>query len=152
MMSAPMVEVHGLSFGAADRGLPLPGPLLDCMERLFGADFGDVRVHLSQLPRSLGRRVIVHGSDLYVDPDSYAPEGAEGWRLIGHGLAHVLHSLRGWPLAPEGVGVRVLDDPLLELEAEQMAELAWRAFHAGLPATPPAVPRQGPQRWDLLIC
>ncbi|HRD84875.1 MAG TPA: DUF4157 domain-containing protein, partial [Rubrivivax sp.] len=137
MMSATMVDVHGLSFGAADRGLPLPGPLLDCMERLFGADFGDVRVHLSQLPRSLGRRVIVHGSDLYVDPDSYAPEGAEGWRLIGHGLAHVLHSLRGWPLAPEGVGVRVLDDPLLELEAEQMAELAWRAFHAGLPATPP---------------
>lgn len=144
------VDVNGLSFGSADRGLLLPPTLLDRMERLFGVRFGDVRVHLSVLPRSLGTHTLVHGSDLYVEPEAWDPDSAAGWHLIGHALAHVRQSLRGWPLAPEGLGVRLLHDPLLEAEADRMADLAVQAFGRRTLVATERPPLAVPQRWDLL--
>lgn len=146
-----MVDVNGLSFGAADRGLLLPEGLLERMELLFGTTFGDVRVHLSELPRSLGSRAVVHGSDIYIQPEAWDPGSAAGWHLIGHALAHVRQSLRGWPLAPEGVGVRLLHDPLLEVEAERMAGLAVQAFGRRTLVATERLTLTGPQRWDLLL-
>lgn len=146
-----MVDVNGLSFGAADRGLLLPEGLLERMELLFGTAFGDVRVHLSELPRSLGSRAVVHGSDIYIQPEAWDPCSAAGWHLIGHALAHVRQSLRGWPLAPEGVGVRLLHDPLLEVEADRMAGLAVQAFGRRTLVATERLTLTGPQRWDLLL-
>ncbi len=146
-----MVDVNGLSFGAADRGLLLPEGLLERMELLFGTAFGDVRVHLSELPRSLGSRAVVHGSDIYIQPEAWDPCSAAGWHLIGHALAHVRQSLRGWPLAPEGVGVRLLHDPLLEVEADRMAGLAVQAFGRRTLVATERPTLAGPQRWDLLL-
>ncbi|MFO1327432.1 MAG: DUF4157 domain-containing protein [Rubrivivax sp.] len=146
-----MIDVHRLSFGATDRGRPLPPSLRLRLEPLFGVSFADVRVHLSDAPRALGRRAFTHGSDIYVDPQHHAPDSAEGWALLGHELAHVRQSMRGWALAPEGLGVRLLVDPLLEAEAERMAALARRAFR---PETTVPVTRlvpPGPHRWDLLL-
>lgn len=147
---AVRVDVNGLSFGAADRGAPLPDGLRERMELLFGTPFGDVRVHLSALPQSLGARAVVHGSDIYLQPEAWEPHAAAGWQLIGHALAHVRQSLRGWPLAPEGIGVRLLHDPLLEVEADRMAALAVQAFGRRTLVATERLPLRGPQRWDLL--
>ena len=145
-----MFDVHDLNFGSAQRGLPLPGGLLQCMEALFGTSFADVRVHLGGEAESLGALAFAHGSDIYFEPGAWDPHTAEGWRLIGHELTHVRQSLRGWALAPEGVGVRLLVDPGLEAEAERMAELAVRAFSASALPAAPHDPAGGPRRWDVL--
>ena len=146
-----MIDIHRLSFGAADQGLPLPEPVLRRMELLFGTSFADVRVHLGPEPASLGARAFAHGSDIYMDRDLYDPHSADGWALLGHELAHVRQTRRGWTLAPEGLGVRLLVDPVLEAEADRMAALARRAFKPE--ATVPVVrrPPAGPHRWDVLL-
>lgn len=146
-----MFDPHRLSFGAADRGQPLPADLRLRLEPLFGVSFASVRVHLSDAPQALGVLAFTHGSDIYIDPGAYDPGSAEGWARLGHALAHVRQSMRGWSLAPEGVGVRLLVDPLLQSEADRMAALARRAFR---PETTVPVLRQsapGPVRWDLVL-
>ncbi|MBK7263463.1 MAG: DUF4157 domain-containing protein [Rubrivivax sp.] len=146
-----MIDIHRLSFGDADQGLPLPPNVMHRMELLFGTSFADVRVHLSAVPASMGSKAFVHGSDIYIDPGHYDPASAEGWGLLGHELAHVRQLRRGWTLAPEGVGVRLLVDPVLEAEAERMAALARRAFKPE--ATLPLMrrPPPGPHRWDVVL-
>jgi len=145
-----MLDIHSLSFGAADRGLPLPEGLKQRMEMLFGTSFADVRVHLSRQPEALGALAFTHGSDVYFEPEVFDPDSPEGWQLIGHELAHVRQSQRGWLLAPEGIGVRLLVDPVLEAEADRMAALARRAY--AVEATLPLPTRRvrGPHRWDVV--
>lgn len=146
-----MINVHTLSFGAPDQGMRLPEAVLRRMELLFGTSFSDVRVHLGPEPASLGAKAFAHGSDIYIDRELYDPDSAEGWALLGHELAHVRQSRRGWTLAPEGVGLRLLVDPALEAEAERMSALARRAYRPD--ATVPSVRRlpAGPHRWDLVL-
>ena len=146
-----MINIHRLSFGAADQGQVLPEGILRRMEMLFATSFADVRVHLGPEPASLGTKAFVHGSDIYIGADAYDPESPEGWALLGHELAHVRQSRRGWALAPEGVGLRLLVDPALEAEAERMSALARRAYRPE--ATVPLVRRApaGAHRWDLLL-
>lgn len=146
-----MIDIHRLSFGAADQGQALPVPLRQRMELLFGTSFADVRVHLGDEPHALGAHAFTHGSDIYIDPDQYDPESAEGWALLGHELAHVRQSLRGWTLAPEGVGVRLLVDPLLEAEAERMGALARRAFRPEATVPVSRLSPSGPRRWDVVL-
>jgi len=145
-----MFDVNGLSFGAADRGTPLPPELRQRMETLFGTNFGDVRVHLGRQARAAGALAFAHGSDLYFDPEAYDPLSASGWALIGHELTHVRQSLRGWALAPEGLGVRLLYDPQLEAEADRMSELCRHAFAARSMPEGPREPVHGPRRWDVV--
>ena len=145
-----MFDINGLSFGAADRGFRLPEALQQRMEALFGVSFDDVRIHLGRQARAAGALAFAHGSDLYFDPEAYNPHSADGWALIGHELTHVRQSLRGWALAPEGLGVRLLYDPLLEAEAGRMSELARKAFAAGTLPSGPRDPSCGARRWDVV--
>lgn len=145
-----MFDVNTLSFGRPDRGEPLPAGLRQRMEALFGVPFGDVRVHLGREARAVGALAFAHGSDLYFDPDVYDPHSADGWALIGHELTHVRQSMRGWMLAPEGIGVRLLYDPALEAEAEHMGALARHAFAASPSRPLPGGPVSGPRRWDVV--
>lgn len=146
-----MIDLHRLSFGAADQGQALPPYLRQRMELLFGTSFADVRVHLDDVPRTLGAAAFAHGSDIYITPDEYDPDSPDGWALLGHELAHVRQSQRGWSLAPEGLGVRLLVDSVLEAEAARMSALARRAFgpETTLPVSRPTA--AGPHRWDLLL-
>ncbi len=146
-----MINIHRLSFGAADQGLPLPENVLRRMELLFGTSFADVRVHLGPEPASLGAKAFAHGSDIYMDRDLYDPASAEGWALLGHELAHVRQSRRGWMLAPEGVGIRLLVDPSLEAEADRMSALARRAYRPDATVPVSRRPPAGAHRWDLLL-
>ena len=146
-----MINIHQLSFGAPNQGMPLPEQVLRRMELLFGTSFADVRVHLGPEPASLGAKAFAHGSDIYMDRALYDPSSAEGWALLGHELAHVRQSRRGWTLAPEGVGLRLLIDPTLEAEAERMSALARRAFRPDATVPVPRRPPAGPHRWDLVL-
>ncbi len=146
-----MLDVNRLSFGAADRGQPLPETVLLRMEQLFSTSFADVRVHLGPEPASLGALAFVHGSDIYVEREVYDPDSAVGGSLIGHELAQVRQSRRGWMLAPEGVGLRLLVDPALQAEADRMAALACRSYRPGATLPPARRAPPAPPRWDLLL-
>jgi hypothetical protein len=146
-----MIDIHRLSFGAADQGQALPDTVRQRMELLFGVSFADVRVHLGPEPASLGARAFAHGSDIYIEPAAYDPDSPEGWALLGHELAHVRQLRQGWTLAPEGVGVRLLVDPVLEAEAERMSALARRAFRPDATVPVARRPPAGPHRWDVVL-
>lgn len=64
------------------------------MERRFGHDFSQVRVHTSptaaQAADALQARAFTYGRDVYFGEGQYSPGTADGRRLIAHELAHVL--------------------------------------------------------------
>jgi len=115
MRSLPDVSLLELSFGAADRGFPLPDRLRWPMEQLFGTSFEAVRVHVGPQAAALGVLAINHGSDVYFAPGAFDPDSPDGLRLIAHELTHVRQQQQG----------RV---PILALEATET--FAWRAWKA----------------------
>lgn len=113
-------------------GTKLTEPVRRAMEALFGSDFAAVRVHVGSLPAALGAIAFTAGADIHFAPGHYAPETARGRRLLGHELAHVVQQRAGRVANPLGRAA-VVHDPLLEAEAERMAQRA-----AALPAPAPA--------------
>lgn len=83
----------------AARGRPLPGSLRADFEPRFGTDFGDVRLHTGdragRLARQLNAAAFTHGSDVYVRPDRYRPDTADGRALLAHELTHVVQARSG---------------------------------------------------------
>jgi hypothetical protein len=100
-------------------GQPLPGPLLAKMEAAFAADFSAVRVHVGAQAARIGALAFTTGSDLYFAPGQYQPGSARGQQLIGHELAHVIQQRQGRVRTPQN-GVAVVQDPLLEAEADRL--------------------------------
>jgi hypothetical protein len=84
--------------------LASPGRALDsgtrkAMERSFGHDFGDVRVHTdaraSESARAVHARAYTVGSDVVFAAGRYAPDTQDGRRLLAHELAHVVQQASG---------------------------------------------------------
>lgn len=75
-------------------GSPLSTSTRSFMETRFGRDFGDVRVHhdadASRTARSLSARAFTVGADVYFGAGEYAPETAEGRKLLAHELTHTI--------------------------------------------------------------
>ena len=111
---------------ASTSGRPLPDALRNGMERLFGANFADVRVHVGPQAASLGAHALTVGSNLYFAPGGYDPASPHGLRLLGHELTHVVQQRTGRVRNPFGTGVAVVRDPGLEAEAQRMAIRACR--------------------------
>jgi len=125
MRALPGIPLPDLSYGAADRGFPLPDRLRRPMEQLFGTSFESVRVHEGPQAVALGVQAFNHGSDLYFAPGAFDPDSPSGLRLIAHELTHVQQQQQGRVAACAGsAGVQWLADPRLEAEADQMGELA----------------------------
>jgi hypothetical protein len=103
---------------------PLPEPLQQKMEALFGASFDDVRVHVGPEAPSIGALAFTKGSDIYFAPGQYDPASPRGQQLIGHELAHVVQQRQGRVQNPLGAGVAVVQDPALEAEADRMGQRA----------------------------
>lgn len=99
-------------------GEPLPSSVRLRMERYFGADFSDVRVHLGQEASSIGALAFTLGSDIYFAPEHYQPSTKYGTELLGHELTHVLQQREGRVDNPFGDGVAVVQDFDLEAEAD----------------------------------
>ncbi|MEW6417505.1 MAG: DUF4157 domain-containing protein [Nitrospirota bacterium] len=75
-------------------GQPLPEAYRSFVERRFGVDFSDVRVHTDsnavQMSRELNAEAFTHGRDIYLGAGRYSPDTSSGRRLIAHELTHVV--------------------------------------------------------------
>ena len=111
----------------------IPDTLRSSMEGLFGADFSDVRVRVAHAAPAIGALAFTIGSDIYFAPGQYSPESPRGRQLLGHELTHVVQQRAGRVSNPLGKGLAVVQDPMLEAEAERMGLRA-----AALPAMPAA--------------
>jgi hypothetical protein len=109
-------------------GRPLDREALGHFERRFGSDFGGVRVHTdahaARTARALNARAYTVGQQI-VFRDSFAPEHAEGQRLLAHELAHVVQQ-RGSAVGARPLIQRDGDpdhpdvvDPTLPVKTEQ---------------------------------
>ncbi|MCP3166716.1 eCIS core domain-containing protein [Myxococcus qinghaiensis] len=98
-------------------GIPIPDAVRGSLERFFGADFSDVRIHLGTEALKHGALAFATGSDLHFVPGFYAPRTPWGRHLLAHELTHVLQQRAlKTALLEEGV----LDDLDLEAQAERM--------------------------------
>lgn len=125
-------------------GRPLARALLAKMEAAFGADFSAVRVHVGDQPARIGAVAFTNGNDLYFAPGRFQPDSAQGQRLLGHELAHVIQQRQGRVNA-RGAGVTVVQDRAFEAEADRLGEKA-AAFLAGAPLRPGQANRAMPTR------
>lgn len=86
--------------------------VLAAMEALFNRDFSDVRIHDGnegdQVARAAGAPALTVGQDIYFRRGAFAPATADGRRVLGHELAHVVQQ-SGAPAAsgaPVPLGAR----------------------------------------------
>jgi hypothetical protein len=116
-------------------GRPLPDDVRSSMEGFFGADFADVRVHVGPEAPSIGALAFTVGSKLYFAPGQYNPNSPQGLALLGHELTHVVQQRQGRVRNPFGGGLAIVQDPLLEAEADRMGQrAATRSFMRHPPA------------------
>jgi hypothetical protein len=101
-----MKPMHGPEGGAVEQsvekqiqtarggGKPLDDNVRSSMERGFGADFGNVRVHTGgqsdTLNRSLNARAFTVGSDIFFKSGEYNPGSSGGKELLAHELTHTV--------------------------------------------------------------
>jgi hypothetical protein len=118
---AVQLPSHLSAFAGGGPGQRLPDTVQRKMESVFGTRFDDVRVHVGPQAAALGALAFTHGSNIYFAPGQYGSGHQHGQRLLAHELAHVVQQRTGRARNPFGSGVAVLQDPLLEAEAERMA-------------------------------
>jgi hypothetical protein len=133
------VEAGQLGLASSGGGRPLPETVRGKMETALGADFSAVRVHVGPQAERIGAIAFTIGADIYFAPGQYQPYTRRGQQLLGHELAHVVQQKAGWVRTAASTGLSVVQDPLLETEADRMGHLAWpprlkqsksNAFHA----------------------
>ena len=81
-------------FRPSEMGDRLPEAVQRKMEAFFKADFSQVRVHVGPEASSIGALAFTAGNDLYFAPGQYNPHLAQGQRLLGHELTHVVQQRR----------------------------------------------------------
>ena len=86
----------------------------------------------------LGAIAFTLGSSIYFAPGQYRPETPRGQQVLGHELAHVLQQRAGRVRNPQGSGIAIVQDVLLEAEAEHLGARA-AAF-----SVPAHTQRRGP--------
>jgi len=113
-------------------GSPLDPPVRRDVERLFGRDFADVRVHAGVRAAESARAVDAHaytvGRHVVFGDGGYAPGTPRGRRLLAHELAHVVQQ----GAATDAPGPLALDDP--GGAAEREAQAVAGRIAAGRPA------------------
>ena len=76
------------------KGSPLPPKVLAEMNKSFGVDFSNVRIHHDmaavKLCQELHAMAFTHGQDIFFNEGKYNPESAEGKMLLAHELTHVV--------------------------------------------------------------
>ena len=105
---------------ASGGGKPLSDAVRGKMEAALGADFSDVRVHVGPQAERIGAVAFTMGSEIYFAPGRYQPDTLQGQQLLGHELAHVVQQRQGRVRNPMGTGVAVVQDQILEAEADRM--------------------------------
>jgi len=112
-------------------GEPLPEEVRRRMERAFGADFSDVRIHVGPEAEAVGAKAFTQGTDIHFAPGEYDPRSPLGLELLGHELTHVIQQAQGRvSQTGERGGLPASDDSWLEREADEMGT---RAAHGEAP-------------------
>jgi hypothetical protein len=77
-----------------DRIIPLDVTLKTQFERVFGADFSKVKIHIGHYSdrktREAGAFALTIGNDIYFANGQYSPETISGVKLLAHELQHVV--------------------------------------------------------------
>lgn len=105
----------------AHGGQPLPPQVRQKMEAVFRSSFSDVRIHVGPEATALGATAFTQGSHIHFAPGQYDPHTSRGQQVLGRELAHVVQQRAGRVRNPFGTGVAVVQDRVLEAEAERMA-------------------------------
>ena len=75
-------------------GSPIANAPRKQMEKSFGTDFSNVRVHTdstaAQMNKDLQAQAFTHGSDVYFNSGKYNTESSEGQHLLAHELTHTV--------------------------------------------------------------
>ncbi|MBS0157876.1 MAG: DUF4157 domain-containing protein [Nitrospira sp.] len=94
--SIPQIVQDVLSSGG---GQPLGRDTREYMESRFGYDFSRVRVHANvqaaESARAIRAKAYTVGTNVVFNEGRYAPNTAEGGKLLAHELAHVLQQRQG---------------------------------------------------------
>ncbi|MBA3539635.1 MAG: DUF4157 domain-containing protein [Deltaproteobacteria bacterium] len=122
--AAPVITSE-LPRGPADGGRALPREVLEKMERAFGADLSDVRVHEGDHVTQMRAQAYAHGANLHFAPGQFDPASTGGMELIGHEIAHVIQQRDGRASAPQHNG-GVIADASLERQADDLGHRAAR--------------------------
>ncbi|HZY73337.1 MAG TPA: DUF4157 domain-containing protein [Edaphobacter sp.] len=120
----PGVESFQVNLQPRSGGWPLPRDIQAKMEDVLGASFSDVRIHVGSEASSIGALAFTWGSEIHFAPGQYNPHTPHGQFLLGHELQHVVQQRAGRVSNPFGAGVAVVQDNLLEAEADRMGHLA----------------------------
>ena len=106
-------------------GEPLAPDVLAEMERLFGADFSDVRVQEGPFAEEAQAEALTLGRQLVFAPGRYDPESRAGRELLAHELQHVVQQRQGRVKATgDRDGLATNEDRSLEEEADRAAKRA----------------------------
>lgn len=152
-MEAPRTIPSIVRSVLAKTGRPLDPAVRAAMERQFGSDFGDVRIHddesAAESARAVSALAYTVGQDIVFDRGRYAPHTAEGFKLLAHELAHTIQQRGFERSATSAVMPSPIEERRLDAEADRAAD---RALAANLVAPPvlsaelPSLSRV-PRRW-----
>jgi hypothetical protein len=135
-------------------GKPLDSTTRGFMESRFGQDFSEVRVHTdakaAESARAVNAEAYTMGRNVMFGAGQYLPQTSEGRRLLAHELTHVVQqNISVAPLMLQSISGSIVDDPLLEQEAQKHAEIVTdprishvRGNTAVKPVTPGTIQRQ----------
>ncbi len=107
---------------AIARGRPLDEGVRIAMETFFQTDFSAVRIHEGPAAARMGALAFTLGDDLHFAPGLYDPSSRDGVALLGHELTHVMQQREGRVANPYGDRVAIVQDPVLEAEADRMGQ------------------------------
>ncbi len=87
-------DLHMRLNRSSGSGQTLPETDRGFMERRFGVDFSNVRVHRDsnavQMSKELNAQAFTHGRDIYFGAGRYSPGTLSGKRLLAHEMTHVV--------------------------------------------------------------
>ena len=130
------------SLARSEQGAPLPATTQARAAQSLHYSFADVRVHAGsegeRMSGALGARAATIGRDLYFAPGEYRPASADGQRLIGHELGHVVQQAGG------DAARSALADPQAAADAAGIAVAAGIRSPIGQPAVAFGVPSLQP--------
>ena len=105
-------------------GQRLPDEVRQKMESFFGASFAEVRVHVGPQAATIGAVAFTQGTNIHFAPGQYDPGTSRGQQILGHELTHVVQQRAGRVQNPFGSGVAVVQNTMLEAEADRMGARA----------------------------
>lgn len=102
---------------SATGGVPLPGPVLQRMQRAFGTGFGRVKVHRGKEAEAFDAAAFTTRERIFLPKNAPDLSSPEGQAVLSHELTHVLQQRSG-RVRVKGGGVSVDPHPHLEQEAK----------------------------------